>query len=146
MARNHKATGLADFICFTIPARRRVQGLRIDGSSGTLQQRLKSAARGPDVPQQARSSNPTKGAVLVGGSIGLRAWHAVRVLSGPPRILPNREISRRLPRSPQLAGFCGCVLVSAETVSGLNAILGVLSLGRGISFPRCRSILDKTDP
>ena len=64
MARNHKATGLADFICFTIPARRRVQGLRIDGSSGTLQQRLKSAARGPDVPQQARSSKSYEGGSL----------------------------------------------------------------------------------
>ena len=35
MARNHKATGLAAFICFTIPAR--TQPDRIDGSSGTLQ-------------------------------------------------------------------------------------------------------------
>ena len=58
----------------------------------------------------------------------------------PPRILSNREISRRRPRSPQLAGFCGCVSVSADTVSGLKAILGRLSLGRGIPFPRCRSI------
>jgi hypothetical protein len=40
---------------------------------------------------------------------------------------------------PAIGGFCGCVSVSAETVSGLNAIFGVLSLGRGISFPRCRS-------
>ena len=44
---------------------------------------------------------------------------------------------RRRPKSPQLAGFCGCVSVSAETVSGLNAILGGLSLGQGIPFPRC---------
>ena len=42
-----------------------------------------------------------------------------------------------------MAGFCGCVSVSAETVSGLKAILGGLSLGRGIPFPRCRSILDE---
>src|SRR3954452_20173820 len=77
------------------------------------------------------------------GSIGLGAWHAVRILSGPPRTRPNREISRRRPRSPQLAGICGCVSVSAETVSGLKAILGGLSLGRGIPFPRCRSILDE---
>ena len=69
MARNHKATGLADFICFTIPARRRVQGLRIDGSSGTLQQRLKSAARGPDVPQQARMAFPKS---YEGGSLSWR--------------------------------------------------------------------------
>jgi hypothetical protein len=65
--------------------------------------------------------------------------------TGPP-------VKRRRPRSPQLAGFCGCVPVSADTVSGLNAILRGLSLcrgipfprcrfGRGISFPRCRSIL-----
>jgi hypothetical protein len=55
----------------------------------------------------------------------------------------NRKISRRRPRSPQLAGSCGCVSVSAETVSGLKAILGGLSLGRGIPFPRCRLILDE---
>jgi hypothetical protein len=42
-----------------------------------------------------------------------------------------------------MAGSCGCVSVSAETVSGLKAILGGLSLGRGIPFPRCRSILDE---
>ena len=36
-----------------------------------------------------------------------------------------------------MAGSCGCVSVSAETVSGLKAILGGLSLGRGIRFPRC---------
>ena len=45
-----------------------------------------------------------------------------------------------------MAGSCGCVSVSAETVSGLKAILGGLSLGRGIPFPRCRLILDKTGP
>jgi hypothetical protein len=65
-------------------------------------------------------------------------WLEVRVLPSSPRILSNREISRRRPRSPQLVGFCGCVSVSADAVSGLNAILGGLSLGRGISFPRCR--------
>ena len=45
--------------------------------------------------------------------------------------------------SPPLAGCCGYVSVSAETVFGLNAILGGLSLGRGIPFPRCRLILDE---
>ena len=34
-----------------------------------------------------------------------------------------------------MAGSCGWVSVSAETVSGLKAILGGLSLGRGIPFP-----------
>ena len=74
---------------------------------------------------------------------GIMSWEMVRVLSAPPRTLSNREISRRRPRSPQLAGSCGCVSVSAETVSGLKAILGGLSLGRGIPFPRCRLILDE---
>jgi hypothetical protein len=38
--------------------------------------------------------------------------------------------------NPQLAGFSGCVSVFAETVSGLNAILGILSLGpRNIVSP-----------
>jgi hypothetical protein len=45
-----------------------------------------------------------------------------------------------------LAGCCGYVSVSAETVSGLKAILGGLSLGRGIPFPRCRLILDEAGP
>src|SRR3981189_2620604 len=76
--------------------------------------------------------------------MGNLRWRLVR--SGghpPPRTLSNREISRRRPRSPQLARSCGCVSVSAETFSGLKAILGGLSLGRGIPFPRCRSILDE---
>src|SRR4030081_2400889 len=60
------------------------------------------------------------------GSQLITVWLEVRVLPGPPRTLPNREISRRRPRSPQLAGSCGCVSVSAETVSGLNVILGGL--------------------
>ena len=46
-------------------------------------------------------------------------------------------------KEPAIGGLCGCVSVSAETVSGLKAILGGLSLGRGIPFPRCRSILDE---
>ena len=62
-------------------------------------------------------------------------WLEVQILPVPPRSRLNQKISRRRPRSPQFAGFCGCVSVSAETVSGLNAILGVLSLGRGIRFP-----------
>jgi hypothetical protein len=70
-------------------------------------------------------------------------WLEVRVLPGPPRSLSNLRFSPRRPRSPPLAGCCGCVSVSAETVSGLKAILGGLSLGRGIPFPRCRLILDE---
>ena len=42
-----------------------------------------------------------------------------------------------------MAGSCGWVSVSAETVSGLKAILGGMSLGRGIPFPRCRLIWDE---
>jgi len=46
-------------------------------------------------------------------------------------------------KKPAIGGLCGCVSVSANTVFGLNAILGRLSPGRGIPFPRCRSILDE---
>ena len=67
--------------------------------------------------------------------MGLRAWHAVRVLSGPPRTLSNREVSLRLPKGPQLAGSDVGVSVSVETFSGLEAILGELSLALGIPFP-----------
>jgi hypothetical protein len=63
----------------------------------------------------------------------------VRVLSGPPRILSNGDISRRLPNSPPLVGICVGGSFSAETLSGLKANLPGLSLGREIPFPRCRS-------
>jgi hypothetical protein len=43
-------------------------------------------------------------------------------------------------KEPAIRGPCGCVSVSAKTISGLKMILGGLSLGRGIPFPRCRSI------
>ena len=46
-------------------------------------------------------------------------------------------------KKPAIGGLCGCVSVSAETFSGLEAILGYLSLRRGIPFPRCRLILDE---
>ena len=48
---------------------------------------------------------------------------------------PNREISPRLPKGPQLAGSDVGVSVSVETFSGLEAILGELSLALGIPFP-----------
>ena len=73
----------------------------------------------------------------------ITVWMEVRVLPDPPRSLSNLQISRRRPRRSQLAGSCGCLSVSAETFSGVKAILGGLSLGRGIPFPRCRSILDE---
>jgi hypothetical protein len=72
--------------------------------------------------------------------------HVRMGLRPPPRSPSNLQISWRRPKSPQLAGSCGWVSVSAETVSGLKAILGGLSLGRGIPFPRCRLILVKTGP
>jgi hypothetical protein len=90
------------------------------------------------------------GATCVGAGLGggqsrwlITVWLEVRVLPSPPRSPSNLQISRRRPKSPQLAGSCGWVSVSAETVSGLKAILGGLSLGRGIPFPRCRLILDE---
>ena len=46
-------------------------------------------------------------------------------------------------KKPAIGGLWAGVSVSAEIVSGLKAILGGLSLGRGIPFPRCRSILDE---
>jgi hypothetical protein len=52
-----------------------------------------------------------RGQLLVGtGSTGLRAWHAVRVLSGPPRIHTRTGFSGDSSVSPQLAfrprGIC----------------------------------------
>ena len=41
----------------------------------------------------------------------ITVWFALRILPGPPRSLSNLQISRRRPRSPQLAGSCGCFLV-----------------------------------
>ena len=62
-------------------------------------------------------------------------WFEVRILPAPPRTLSNREISPRLPKGPQLAGSDVGVSVSVETFSGLEAILGELSLALGIPFP-----------
>jgi hypothetical protein len=62
-------------------------------------------------------------------------WSVVRILPAPPRIPANREISPRLPKGPQLAGSDVGVSVSVETFSGLEAILGELSLALGIPFP-----------
>ena len=56
-------------------------------------------------------------------------------LRPPPRTLSNLKISLRLAKGPELAGFDVGVSVSAETFSGLEAILGQLSLGGGIPFP-----------
>jgi hypothetical protein len=52
--------------------------------------------------------------------------------SNPPS---HREVSLRLPKGPQLAGSDVGVSVSVETFSGLEAILGELSLALGIPFP-----------
>jgi hypothetical protein len=43
----------------------------------------------------------------------------------------------------QLAGSCGCAFGVRGARSGLKAILGGLSLGRGISFPQCSLILGR---
>ena len=72
----------------------------------------------------------------------ITVWLEVRVLPSPPRSLSNLQIAGDGHRSPQLAGFCGCVSVWTETVSDLNLVLDGLSLGRGIPFPRCRSIFE----
>jgi len=72
----------------------------------------RSSWAGSPVESVGRKNSPSRPA---GGSL-ITLWLEVRVLPAPPRTLSNREISRRWPRSPQLAGFCGCVSVSAETV------------------------------
>ena len=90
---------------------------------------------GPDVPQQARSSNPTKGAVLVGGSIGLRAWHAVRVLSGPPPSPTVPVVSWRRANSAETAGFARWKLVSGPVLDGETPVCAALSLLGKFRFP-----------
>ena len=65
------------------------------------------------------------------------------VLSGPPRTRPNREISRRRLRSRNWRTVAAAFGSPRTPFSGLKAILGGLSLARGIPFPRCRSILDE---
>ena len=69
------------------------------------------------------------------GSIGLRAWHAVRVLSGPPRSHAFAEISRWWPNGPDLAAFIACVPVSAETIFGHEADFSLAVSGPGIPVP-----------
>ena len=72
------------------------------------------------------SSDPFNG--LVGGSSP----------AGPTTQSFEPEDFAETSQRPASAGFGASGSVSAETVSGLNASLDRLSLGRGIPFPRCR--------
>jgi hypothetical protein len=77
------------------------------------------------------------------GSIGLRAWHAVRVLSGPPRTLSNLGISRFAPKGPELAGCPVSAVVSAETNSGVEEISAELSLALKSGCPETETVSSK---
>ena len=63
--------------------------------------------------RKVRASNI--GAVTETGSIELRAWHVVRVLSAPPRSRPQIEISRDWPQSLHLAGLRAAALSLQRT-------------------------------
>jgi hypothetical protein len=69
------------------------------------------------------------------GSIGLRAWHAVRVLPGPPRSPAFAEISRRPAKSPQMAP-CVANAWSLEPVIWIwRAVWAPYSLASNSRFP-----------
>src|SRR3954469_25325933 len=100
-------------------------GAYIHGAcAGNLAVRPGSAAqnpRGDQYPIRSRGHNR-----VVGSSNPIRST----MQSFEPEDFPETA------ENPQLAGFGGCVSVFAETVSGLNAILGILSLGpRNIVSP-----------
>ena len=64
-----------------------------------------------------------------------RVWHAVGVLSAPPRSPKQTEISRFGVNSPELAGICARTL-SLQAVDWISgAGLAPLSLPRKIAFP-----------
>ena len=76
----------------------------------------------------------------------ITVWLEVRVLPGPPRSLSNLQFSWRRPRSPQLAGSCACVSVSAETVSGLKSTVMVVKATHDRHRCDAAFVLDGTSP
>ena len=57
------------------------------------------------------------------GSMGPPAWHAFRVLSSPPRIHAQPEISRQLLSTPELAAFVAHAPASGDSRFGHEVIL-----------------------
>jgi hypothetical protein len=69
------------------------------------------------------------------GSIGLRAWHAVGVLSSPSRSPALPEISCRRAKGPQLAGMCATVRFQRRRSYSLEAVSAHFSLAPKSRFP-----------
>ena len=69
------------------------------------------------------------------GSTGLRAWHAVRVLSGPPPSPTVPGVSWRRPNSAELAGFARSKLVSGPLLDGETPGCAALVSAQKIPFP-----------
>jgi len=94
--------------------------------------------------RKVRASNI--GAVTETGSIELRAWHVVRVLSAPPRSRRLTEISRLLAKSPELAGLrAGAWSLRAAKWIPM-AISAPLSLASKFSFLGNRDGFAETAP
>jgi hypothetical protein len=83
--------------------------------------------------RKVRASN--FGAVTETGSIELRAWHVVRVLSAPPRSRTLTEISRLLAKSPELAGLRAGAWSPRAAEWIPTAISAPLSLASKFRFP-----------
>src|ERR1700674_5178206 len=88
--------------------------IKADGTTAAVLVRVRRVGATFAPARRARACNIV--AVTETGSIELRAWHGVRVLSAPPRILPLTEISRFSATSAELAGVIQRDVVSA-TVS-----------------------------
>ena len=73
--------------------------------------------------------------------MGLRAWHAVRVLSGPPRTPMQTAVSRSLANSPQFAGIFAVQIPDVPSLShaevAIALILAPQSPAPEIRFPAC---------
>jgi hypothetical protein len=96
---------------------------------GEMMQRFRNEVEhNPLLPQSGRTSET--------GSIGLRARHVVRVLSGPPRILPIAERTEGMRIAPELAGRLFRQQSLRRDVLGERTIFATASLARENPFPQ----------
>jgi hypothetical protein len=74
----------------------------------------------------------------------LRAWHAVRILSGPPLSPTFAEISRRLANRPQLAGFAARPPSLSALIWIWKAVSPPYSLASKSRFPETETAAAET--
>src|SRR5262249_50108408 len=113
----------------------RIDSSRLRNSGDSLVGYDMAATRATATDQ---TGDRSAGCTAAGCTLRITVWLEVRILPGPPGSLSNRKISVRLTKGPQLAGSDVAVSASAETCSGVRAIMRELSLGRGNPVSRKR--------